>query len=153
VIPNKSSQVLRHPTRLPHNCPSPDLRPNLPLPRPHRKGLRQTFLTPCTQDLRSHFHLLGPHLSDPPSLRRCSRSNRQNTAQSRHRRAHPSGRSSIPSPLAIRLHGFGNSPLHSGAQGLVPNKFAVRCFARVSWFQVLHLGFVSIIPFIIHSYC
>jgi hypothetical protein len=151
VIPNKYSQILRHPTRLPHHRPRPDLRPSLPLPWPHRKSIWKTLLPPRTENLRDHFYLLGSDLSNPASLRRWTGSYRQNTAQSRHRRARPSGRSSVPSPLAVRLHGFGNSSLDSRSQGLIQNELPLRCFARVSWFPVLYLGFVPIIRFMIHS--
>lgn len=137
------SQILCHSTGLPHDRPCPDLRASLPLPRPHRKGLWKTFLPLGAENIRNHIHLLRSHLFDPPSLWRCAGSYRQNSTQSRYRRSCPSGRSSIPSSLPLRLYGSRNSPLVSSSQGLLPKQQPLRCFAGVSWLSILHLGLVS----------
>lgn len=137
------SQILRHSTSLPHDRPRPNLRPSLPLPRPHRKGLREILLPPGAENIRNHIYLLGPDISDSSSLRRRAGSNRQNTTQSRHRRSRPNSWPGIPSSLPLRLHGSGNPPMVSSSQGLIPNELPLRCFARVSRVPVLHLGFVS----------
>ena len=139
-------KILRHPASLPHNRPCPDLRASLPLPRPHRKGLRKTFLPSGAENIRNHIYLFGPHLSDPPSIRRRAGSDRQNSTQSRHGRSRSSSRFSIPSPLPLHFHGSRDSPLVSGSQRLLPHELPLRCFARISWLPVLHLGFVSTFP-------
>ena len=84
------------------------------------------------------------------SLWRCAGSYRQNSTQSRYGRPCPSGRSSIPSPVPLRLHDSRNSPLVSSSQGFLPIELPLRCFTGVSWLPVLHLGFASASPLLCH---
>lgn len=145
-FPNSHLQVLRHPARLPHYRACSDLRASLPIPWPSCEGLRKTFLPFGSENLRSYLHLFRSDLSGATGLRRRASSNRQDTAQSRHRRSYPGSRSSLPSPLALRLHGIGNIPVVSRPKGFIPNELPLRCIARVSRFPFLYLGFVLILP-------